>query len=170
MLNLILPCKGNKQKQIFGKSWEFGPTGLTPLPVRWDFFRDFFWKMSAKKGQIYYKTVIYKSCDWVRPPPPPSLLGPNSQLLPKICFGGFPYHYINQNQALPLSTSLTLIWNRQCMEMTKTTKLPRILFRARLHARPAYSPIIRNNNISMPVMAVQKQWKEVAHLKTSSPV
>ena len=25
-------------KQIFGKSWEFGPTGLTPapLPIRWD--------------------------------------------------------------------------------------------------------------------------------------
>ena len=28
---------GKPQKQIFGKSWEFGPTGLTPpLPVRWD--------------------------------------------------------------------------------------------------------------------------------------
>ena len=28
-----------------------------------------------------------KSWDWVRPPP---LLGPNSHLLPKICFEGFP--------------------------------------------------------------------------------
>ena len=29
---------GKPPKQIFGKSWEFGPTGLTPppLPVRWD--------------------------------------------------------------------------------------------------------------------------------------
>ena len=30
---------GKLSKQIFGKSWEFGPTGLTPplpLPVRWD--------------------------------------------------------------------------------------------------------------------------------------
>ena len=45
-------CKGRCQKktgkmweffpsreQIFGKSWEFGPTGLTPpLPERWEFF------------------------------------------------------------------------------------------------------------------------------------
>ena len=30
-LTLVKP-----QKQIFGKSWEFGPTSLTPLPVRWD--------------------------------------------------------------------------------------------------------------------------------------
>ena len=30
---------GEPQKQIVGKSWEFGPTGLTPLPLleRWDF-------------------------------------------------------------------------------------------------------------------------------------
>ena len=29
---------GKLAKQIFGKSWEFGPTGLTPapLPIRWD--------------------------------------------------------------------------------------------------------------------------------------
>ena len=41
----------------------------------------------GKKGVKYaIKTVIYKSWDWVRPP----LLGTKSQLLPKICFGGFP--------------------------------------------------------------------------------
>ena len=28
---------GKHAKQIFGKSWDFGPTGLTPpLPERWD--------------------------------------------------------------------------------------------------------------------------------------
>ena len=29
---------GEPPKQIFGKSWDFGPTGLTPppLPERWD--------------------------------------------------------------------------------------------------------------------------------------
>ena len=29
---------GKPPKQIFGKSWDFGPTGLTPppLPERWD--------------------------------------------------------------------------------------------------------------------------------------
>ena len=41
---IVMPCRscryvrlGEPPKQIFGKSWEFGPTGLTPAPlVRWD--------------------------------------------------------------------------------------------------------------------------------------
>ena len=39
---------GKPQKQIFGKSCEFGPTGLTPAPfhVRWD---------SQKGKQIMFK-------------------------------------------------------------------------------------------------------------------
>ena len=82
---------GEPSRQIFGKSWEFGPTGLTPLPLleRWDFFREFFGNFRQKRVKYAIKTVIYKSWDWVRPPPPP--LGPNSQLFPKICFGGSPY-------------------------------------------------------------------------------
>ena len=34
---------GKLAKQIFGKSWEFGPTGLTPapLPKGWDFSVNF---------------------------------------------------------------------------------------------------------------------------------
>ena len=80
---------GKLAKQIFGKSWEFGPTGLTPapLPKGWDFFREFFRNFRQKRVKYAIKTVIYKSWDWVRPP----LLGPNSQLLPKICFACFPY-------------------------------------------------------------------------------
>ena len=52
-------CLGELAKQIFGKSWEFGPTGLTPppLPVRWD----------SKKGKKiclfcilgYFKHLIF---------------------------------------------------------------------------------------------------------------
>ena len=60
---------------------------MSPPPVRWDFFREFFGYFRQKRVKYAIKTVIYKSWDWVRPPP---LLGPNSQLLPKICFGGSP--------------------------------------------------------------------------------
>ena len=53
-------------KQIFGKSWEFGPTGLTaPLPERWDFFREFFGNFRQKGVKYAIKTVICKSWDWV---------------------------------------------------------------------------------------------------------
>ena len=41
----------------------------------------------AVPRQIEFWLILKKSWDWVRPPP---LLGPNSQLLPKICFEGFP--------------------------------------------------------------------------------
>ena len=48
---------GELSKQIFGQSWEFGPTGLTPapLPEGWDFFREFFGNFSQKTGQICHK-------------------------------------------------------------------------------------------------------------------
>ena len=88
----ILSALGKHAKQIFGKSWDFVPTGLTPplppLPERWDFFREFFGNFRRKRVKYAIKTVLYKSWDWVRPSPP--LLGPNSQLLPKICFASFP--------------------------------------------------------------------------------
>ena len=45
-------------------------------------------KIPTKSQQIKFLSILKKSCDWVRPPP---LLGPNSQLLPKICFEGSPY-------------------------------------------------------------------------------
>ena len=70
---------GKPPKQIFGKSWDFGPTSLTPpppLPERWDFFREFFGNFRQKRVKYAIKTVICKSWDWVRPPPP-LLLGPN---------------------------------------------------------------------------------------------
>ena len=40
---------GKLAKQIFGKSWEFGPTGLTPapLPIRWD-------SQKGKKNNVYF--------------------------------------------------------------------------------------------------------------------
>ena len=57
-----------------------------PLPERWDFFREFVGNFRQNRVKYAFKTVIYKSWDWVRP----RLLGPNSQLLPKICFGGSP--------------------------------------------------------------------------------
>ena len=42
---------GELQKQIFGKSWEFGPTGLTPPPPQTlGFFPWIYRKFSAKKG------------------------------------------------------------------------------------------------------------------------
>ena len=42
---------GKHAKQIFGKSWDFGPTGLTPpsLPESWDFSVDFS-EIFGKKG------------------------------------------------------------------------------------------------------------------------
>ena len=34
---IVIRRLGKHAKQIFGKSWDFGPTGLTPpLPERWD--------------------------------------------------------------------------------------------------------------------------------------
>ena len=33
MKAVIVSQLGELAKQIFGKSWEFGPTGLTPLPL-----------------------------------------------------------------------------------------------------------------------------------------
>ena len=50
--NFLYQQFGKLAKQIFGKSWEFGPTGLTPapLPERWDFFRKFFGNFRQKKG------------------------------------------------------------------------------------------------------------------------
>ena len=57
---------GKPPKQIFGKSWDFGPTGLTPpLPER-----GFFGNLRHKRVKYAIKTVLYKSWDWVRPPPP----------------------------------------------------------------------------------------------------
>ena len=41
----------------------------------------------AVPRQIRFWSILKKSWDWVRPPP---LLGPKSQLLPKICFACFP--------------------------------------------------------------------------------
>ena len=74
-------------KKNFGKSWEFGPTGLTPPSPNVGIFSVNLPEIFGKKRVKYaIKTVIYKSWDWVRLP----LLGPKSQLLPKICFGGFP--------------------------------------------------------------------------------
>ena len=44
-------CWGELSKQIFGKSWEFGPTGLTPPPPQTlGFFPWIYRKFSAKKG------------------------------------------------------------------------------------------------------------------------
>ena len=51
---------GEPAKLIFGKSWEFGPTGLT-LPKRWDFFREFFGNFRQKRVKYDIKTVLYKS-------------------------------------------------------------------------------------------------------------
>ena len=87
---IVIRRLGKHAKQIFGKSWDFGPTGLTPpLPERWDFFRGFFGNFRQKRVKYAIKTVLYKSWDWVRPP----LLGTKSQLLPKICFACFPKAY-----------------------------------------------------------------------------
>ena len=46
---LHLLTLGKLSKQIFGKSWEFGPTGLTPtpLPERWD-------SQKRKKINVYF--------------------------------------------------------------------------------------------------------------------
>ena len=73
---------GKPPKQIFGKSWDFGPTGLTPpppppLPKRWDFFREFVENFRQNRVKYALKTVIYKSWDWVRPLPPSLGQNPN---------------------------------------------------------------------------------------------
>ena len=58
-ISIPLPCNwttlGEPPKQIFGKSWEFGPTGLTPPPRTLGFFPWICRKFSAKKGQICHK-------------------------------------------------------------------------------------------------------------------
>ena len=46
----------------------------------------FSWYLRGAPRTIFWS--ILKKKNWVRPPPP--LLGPNSQLLPKICFASFP--------------------------------------------------------------------------------
>ena len=67
MKAVIVSQLGELAKQIFGKSWEFGPTGLTPpLPERWDFFREFVGNFRQKRVKYAIKTVIYKS--WAKFP------------------------------------------------------------------------------------------------------
>ena len=46
----LWPPLGKLAKQIFGKSWEFGPTGLTPapLPIRWD-------SQKGKQIDVYFE-------------------------------------------------------------------------------------------------------------------
>ena len=80
----LLPL-GEPPEQFFGKSWEFGPTDLTPLPERWDFFRKFVGNFWQKRVKYAIKTVIYKSWDWVRPPPP--LLGQIPNFYRKFVLG-----------------------------------------------------------------------------------
>ena len=89
------------------------PAWPPPLPERWDFFREFFGNFRQKRVKYAIKTVICKSWDWVRPPPP--LLGPNSQLLPKICFACFPYQ-ISSN----LRTFCRILWWQAFREACKT--------------------------------------------------
>ena len=45
------------------------PAWPPPLPERWDFFREFFGNFRRKRVKYAIKTVLYKSWDWVRPPP-----------------------------------------------------------------------------------------------------
>ena len=51
LLETLIKDLGKLSKQMFGKSWEFGPTGLTPapLPERWDFSVNFS-EIFGKKG------------------------------------------------------------------------------------------------------------------------
>ena len=59
----LLPALGELQKQIFGKSWEFGPTGLIP-------------PQSALKGRVL--TFFYKRCQPHYTSPQFGLLKPSS--------------------------------------------------------------------------------------------
>ena len=53
---IVIRRLGKHAKQIFGKSWDFGPTGLTPpLPERWDFFRGFFGNFRQKRVKYAIK-------------------------------------------------------------------------------------------------------------------
>ena len=51
--------------------------GLTPLPESWDFYLEFTGNFRQKGVKYAIKTVIYKSWDWFRPPPPSLGQNPN---------------------------------------------------------------------------------------------
>ena len=110
---------------MFGKSWELGPTGLTPnLPERWDFFREFVGNFRQKKGQICHENSDFKSWDWGGP-----LLGQNSQLLPKICFASFPSgHFQKQIKTITYALVCTLSELGNLLEKWKIGKIENQLY------------------------------------------
>ena len=69
----IPKTKRSLQNNFLVKVGNLAQPTWPPLPERWDFFRKFVGNFWQKKVKYAIKTVIYKSWDWVRPPPP--LLG-----------------------------------------------------------------------------------------------
>ena len=73
ILNLHSSCalhKGSPRNKFSVKLGNLAQPAWPPLPVRWDFSVIFFGNFRQKRVKYAIKTVIYKSWDWVRPPPP----------------------------------------------------------------------------------------------------
>ena len=154
---------------------------LIPPPHFWKIMLRFFSGIHDRRSVYNGKNLQHKFLEWKWPPPP---FGTFPKIHPFwMCKASLTQGienwcrncYLSLCQSKPRPTTFNFFDSHLKQTMhgdDKDDEAPTdfIPSPAPCAACIFSGPIIRNNNISMPVMAVQKQWKEVAHLKTSSPV
>ena len=105
-LFMLLLLLGEPQKQIFGKSWEFVPTGNVGIP--------------KKEKNVYFAFPAVLSIFFFMKKSHFLVIGDfSSQLLPKICFCGSPYgqcHNQHTRNIALISSSLYFV-HHQCEEL-----------------------------------------------------